>query len=245
MTMRELRRRWLGLVISLIAVAAAVIHVIWPSARIDGTTALLLGIALIPWLGELLESIELPGGLKVKYREIERRQDAVEASAREASSTAQAALGAAGAAHGDVEQLVSQFHELRARAAFPGRTGEMDRLFGALVNAVPADFDAAAALNSSDEGVRLAGYAYAYGRPDPTLLGPAADALAREETRFNQYWALRVLQRIVAVNGIRTVPRPVLDHLRALDASLEPGSNRRRPLTALLNMVDDDRTDQR
>jgi hypothetical protein len=232
-------RRWLGLAISLIAVLAAITHVVWPSARIDGTTALLLGIALIPWLGELLESIELPGGLMVKYREIARRQDEVEASAREASSTAQAALGAAGSAKADVDELIAKFRDLRSRP-FPGRTAELDRLFGALVKVVPDDFDAAQALGSSDAGMRLAGYAYAYyGRAEPELLTSAADALAREETRFNQYWALNTIGRIVVVNGTRIVPKSLIEQLRALERSLPEDSTRRRPVAAVLNVMGD------
>jgi hypothetical protein len=231
-------RRWLGLVISLIAVLAAVTHVIWPSAHIDGTTALLLGIALIPWLGELLESIELPGGLKVKYREIARRQDEVEASAREASSTAQAALGAAGSVRNDVDELIAKFRDLRSRPS-AGMSAEIDRLFGALVNAVPNDFDATQALASSDDSVRFAGYASAFGRAEPELLIPAADALAREESRFIQYWALNTIQRIVAVNGTRIVPKSLIEQLRSLERSLLEDSSRRRPVVALLNMVRD------
>jgi hypothetical protein len=227
-------RRWLGLTVSVIAVLAAIAHVIWPSARIDGTTALLLGVALIPWLGELLESIELPGGLKIKYRIA-----AVEASAREASSAAQAALGAAVSARDDVDELLVRLHELRSRA-FPGRTEEMDRLFGALVNAVPDDFDVVRALGSSDDGQRLAGYAFAYSRAEPELIGPAEDALAHEENRFNQYWVLTAIRRIVVRNGARIVPGSLVDLLRSLAADLPEDSNRRHAITGLLDMVDND-----
>lgn len=224
--------------ISLLAVLAAVFHVIWPGARIDGTTALLLAIALIPWLGELLESIELPGGLKVKYREIARRQDAVEASAREASSTAQAALGAAGAARDDIDELVALYHELRSRE-FPGRTAELDQLFGMLLKVVAAlqDFDVLSALRSADAGVRLTGYAYVYERPGAALLNPAIDALLREEIRFNQYWALNAIDRITSRGDLLPVPAAMVDRLRSFAASLPDSSNRKRRITELLDRV--------
>jgi hypothetical protein len=234
-------RRWLGLIISVIAVLAALVHLIWPGARIDGTTALLLGIALVPWLGELLESIELPGGLKVKYREIQRRQDAVEASAREASSAAQAALGATGAAMRDVDELVARYHDLRSQS-FPGRTTELDRLFGMLLRVVAAipDFDVLSALRSPDGGMRLAGYAYVYEHPDPTLLNPTIDALLVEHVqaiRFNQYWALNAIDRITSRGDVLPVSAETVGRLRSFAASLDESSNRRRRITELLNRL--------
>jgi hypothetical protein len=235
-------RRWLGLIISLVAVLAAVVHVIWPGAQIDGTTALLLGIALIPWLGELLESIELPGGVKVKYRDLARRQDAVEASAREAQSTAQAAFGAASAAMRDVDELVARYKELRSRN-FAGRTAELDQLFGMLLKAVAAvpDFEVLSALSSAEGGVRLAGYAYIYEHPDVALLNPAIEALLveqREEIRFNQYWALNAIDRIASRGDLLPVRAEIVDRLRAFAASLDESSNRRRRITDLLDRID-------
>jgi hypothetical protein len=234
-------RRWLGLIISLVAVLAAIAHVIWPGTRIDGTTALLLGIALIPWLGELLESIELPGGVKVRYRDLALRQDAVEASARDAQSTAQAAFGAASAAMRDVDELVARYQDLRSRN-FPGRTVELDQLFGMLLKAVAAapDFDVLSALSSNEGGVRLAGYAYIYEHPDAALLNPAIDALLveqQQEIRFNQYWALNAIDRIASRGELLPVPATTVDRLRSLAASLDESSNRRRRITELLNRI--------
>lgn len=234
-------RRWLGLIISLVAVLAAIVHVIWPGARIDGTTALLLGIALIPWLGELLESIELPGGVKVKYRDLARRQDEVEASARDAQSTAQAAFGAASSARRDVDDLVARYKALREKN-YPGRTAELDQLFGMLLKAVALvpDFDVLSALGSDEGGVRLAGYAYIYEHPDAALLNPAIEALLveqRQEIRFNQYWALNAIDRIASRGEVLPVRAEVVGRLRAFAASLDESSNRRRRITELLDRI--------
>jgi hypothetical protein len=49
--------------------ALAIIHVARPSLKIDTTTLILLGVALLPWLGTVLDSVELPGGFKAKFRE--------------------------------------------------------------------------------------------------------------------------------------------------------------------------------
>jgi hypothetical protein len=60
------------LIITLCALALAVIHILFPSLEIDGTTVTLLAIAVIPWLGPLFKAIELPGGLKVEYQDLLR-----------------------------------------------------------------------------------------------------------------------------------------------------------------------------
>jgi len=68
------------MLISAVAVALAIAHIGYPSARIDGIILGLIAIALLPWLGSVFKSIELPGGLKVEYPELERAgADAAEA----------------------------------------------------------------------------------------------------------------------------------------------------------------------
>jgi hypothetical protein len=70
-------------VVTAVAVLAAVAHILWPNVKIDTITVLLAVIALLPWLGELLESIELPGGWKVKYHSLEERQNLLERATAE------------------------------------------------------------------------------------------------------------------------------------------------------------------
>jgi hypothetical protein len=61
------------------ALLLAAFHIIFPSLSIDGITVALLAIAIIPWLGSLFRAVELPGGLKVEYRDLkaieEKMQD--------------------------------------------------------------------------------------------------------------------------------------------------------------------------
>lgn len=84
-------RRRLGwtLLLGLSAIAAAllVVHLLWP-ARVDAIALVLLVLVALPGLGLVLDSAELPGGVKVQFRALERR---VERTA----ATADAALGAA------------------------------------------------------------------------------------------------------------------------------------------------------
>ena len=56
-------------VVTVVALALAVVHLTTPSAAIDGTTVALLGIAALPWLGAIFKTIELPGGIKAEYRD--------------------------------------------------------------------------------------------------------------------------------------------------------------------------------
>lgn len=72
---RRLRR-----IVTLVALAFALAHLIWPKLAIDAITLGLLVISVIPWLGPLVKSLELPGGWKVELQEMydmtARAQDA-------------------------------------------------------------------------------------------------------------------------------------------------------------------------
>jgi hypothetical protein len=57
-------------VITVIALILAVFHVIWPDLAIDIVTLTLMVIAILPWLSPILKSLELPGGLKVEFRDM-------------------------------------------------------------------------------------------------------------------------------------------------------------------------------
>ena len=62
-------------VLSVLAVAAAIIHALFPGIAIDHITAVLLAIAVTPWLGLFLRSVELPGGIKVEYQDLKAVED--------------------------------------------------------------------------------------------------------------------------------------------------------------------------
>ena len=63
--------------ITIIAIIVAMGHLLWPAIAIDAVTLALLAIAIIPWLAPLFKSIELPGGLKVEFADLEKaRQNA-------------------------------------------------------------------------------------------------------------------------------------------------------------------------
>src|SRR4051794_18349185 len=59
--------------VSLLAFAAAVLHVALPSLEIDTTTLALLGIAALPWLAPFLKSVTLPGGFELVLQDLQRQ----------------------------------------------------------------------------------------------------------------------------------------------------------------------------
>jgi hypothetical protein len=48
------------MLISAVAIAGTGVRITYPKAKIDAITLALLAIALVPWLGEVLESFEGP-----------------------------------------------------------------------------------------------------------------------------------------------------------------------------------------
>lgn len=59
------------ILITLIAIAGIVLHAFFPTIQIDAITIVLFFMALLPWLSNLLEEIEFPGGWKVKFKKKE------------------------------------------------------------------------------------------------------------------------------------------------------------------------------
>ena len=88
------------LVVTLAALLLALVHIVFPWIAIDGVVLMLIVIAVVPWLAPLFRSLELPGGWKVEFRDLQK----VAAKADDAgllarpSAAAHAAHGAAGSA---------------------------------------------------------------------------------------------------------------------------------------------------
>jgi len=67
-------------IITICAIGLALLHVLRPELNVDAITVALLAIAVVPWLAPLFKSVELPGGLKVEYRDlVEAKKKAEEA----------------------------------------------------------------------------------------------------------------------------------------------------------------------
>ena len=75
-----MKPRLIQIAITVCATGVALLHVLFPAIEIDAITVTLIGIAVIPWLGTLFKSVELPGGVKVEYQDLEKAAKKVEAS---------------------------------------------------------------------------------------------------------------------------------------------------------------------
>ena len=54
------------------AITVAVARLLWPAIKIDAVTLILLAIAIVPWVASLFKTVELPGGLKIEFADLEK-----------------------------------------------------------------------------------------------------------------------------------------------------------------------------
>lgn len=67
-------------VVSLGALVLALAHIIWPNLAIDAVALALIVIAILPWLAPLVKSLELPGGWKVEFQELQKAASRAESA---------------------------------------------------------------------------------------------------------------------------------------------------------------------
>jgi hypothetical protein len=77
---KRMKHIWMLWIITLCAIAAAAVHFVWPQTAIDGVTVTLLLVAVVPWLQPLFKSIELPGGVKVEFQDLQKVTERAEAA---------------------------------------------------------------------------------------------------------------------------------------------------------------------
>jgi len=81
------RKTLVASALSVLALSAAVVRAAFPDLKIDTTTALFLALAVVPWLGEFLRSLELPGGVKIEYQDARLVQAGVVAAGLSTSNS--------------------------------------------------------------------------------------------------------------------------------------------------------------
>src|SRR5215472_3411115 len=59
-------------VVTLGALLLALVHILFPQVAIDGVALALIVIAVVPWLAPLFRSLELPGGWKVEFQDLQK-----------------------------------------------------------------------------------------------------------------------------------------------------------------------------
>lgn len=249
------RRHIVAAVVTCAAIGAALVHAVAPDLKFDSVTVVLLTVAVVPWLGDLFDSIGLPGGTKPQYKQLVARVEATERGVDGASRTARVALVAVvGGAKGDetsdpaareaVERLAAEYTAVRqSMGSGRARTNRMERIFAELVSAAPRvhGFDVDAALKSDDPGVRLAAYAYLYAAPDATKLRPLVDAVVDEPLSFSQYWGFGAVEMVVDDIDSDQVPARVVRRLEDCLTALPSGNDRIGVLRRILGAIDDHR----
>jgi hypothetical protein len=62
-TENDRRMLWTSVIVTTVAIAVVVAHLVWPHLKIDFVTVALLAVASIPWLRGIVSSVDLPGEL--------------------------------------------------------------------------------------------------------------------------------------------------------------------------------------
>lgn len=200
------------IVVTVAALVVAAVHLIRPTAKIDGVLLGLLVVAVLPWLGSIFESVE-GAGWKVTYRKLREELDStrseLEATKGEVASTRQRAdfIESAGVSDLQPGSPVEEMHQLIGRydntretmKSGPLRTKEMTDVVRHLT--VLADklghVDWSSYLLSQDGGERIAAYSYFYAQPSPSAAPEITYSLIHVEDKpFGQYWAIRALGKI-------------------------------------------------
>jgi hypothetical protein len=57
--------------VTLGALTVALLHVVFPRLAIDAVALVLIVVAVVPWLAPLFKSVQIPGGWKVEFQELQ------------------------------------------------------------------------------------------------------------------------------------------------------------------------------
>ncbi|MFG2884724.1 hypothetical protein ACGFYV_20945 [Streptomyces sp. NPDC048297] len=252
------RRDVIAAIVTCVAIGAAVVHMVAPGLKIDAVTAVFLAVAVVPWLGSLFDSIELPGGTKLQYKQLVDRIEAAEertaqagSAADDASRTARLAFvstggpddeGTAGSTASEtVAQLAAEYTQARDdMESGPERTSLMEQIFADLVTFTrrDRDFDVEGSLTSGDPGTRLAAYARLYARPEDDHLDTLLETvLGDEPLAFSQYWGLQAIDAVVDAEGAGRMRLEDIDALEACLPRLPRDSDRIGVLRRLLAKI--------
>lgn len=248
------------LLVTAVALATGVFHLTWSNPKFDGVIVALLVVALVPWLGAVIDTLELPGGWKVKYRDMEQRLTRTETGLADAHAETQHIKGAAASAsqkatvalatnkpdshprHADrqLNELVAQYNKVRAaQESSNKRTEILTEIVGRMValSGQLSHYDWRKALQSDDSGMRVAGYAWLYARPNRRAAQLLVQTVtAREDTHFGQYWGLEALQKCLPMADAGTVAA-LTPQLKEFLSTLPIGSDRHYELSNLLEQL--------
>lgn len=240
-------------VISVVAVAAVVVKIVYPSA-VDLITLGLIVFAFAPWLAPIIKSLELTGFGKIELQEIKQKAEEAQGAASNADKKAELALAGARAA-GDARQpgnvespeqelrkLEEQYKRIRdTQKAGTLRTSAMSDVVNSMMAVAPKlnRFNVKEALqNEDDDGKRLAGYVYLYAVPDANHLDDLVKSVKEiDRTPFGQYWGLQAIGRVIEKKADGSISIHVIDQLKELLGRLKPGTDRYYVLSNILKEI--------
>lgn len=224
-----------------------------PELGLDTLALILLGIAVIPWLDVIFESIDTPF-VGVKCRTVTERLDQLtgaNASLRkiqEANEARERVPSAEFTAEvppsGRLEAMAAEYNKVRdpAQGMQSGaeRTVAMTKIVGQMIAAADAGASLPLdnALRGGDLGLRLAAYAVLYARPDPAYTIPLVNSVIELEPKpFGQFWGLRAISRLVEVAGSQAIDLNTARRLTEFRKELPAASDRMFELRRILEQL--------
>jgi hypothetical protein len=241
----------LRIVIPIVAIVALTVHLSHPALALDSFSLGAIVLGLLPWLGAIIKSIELPGGAKFELQALEQKIDTARGAAESADQKADLALAAraTGITMGAESQpdkpqstlasLSERYNKVRASLK-PGdeRTIEMTAIVNQMIAAARRErpTDLLELLRSPDRGQRLAGYAAAYADSDPRVLSElVASVTRREDKPFGQYWGLQAVRRVAERET--HVPHDVIALLQEYAKAVPRGTDREYEVMRILEQA--------
>lgn len=239
--------------VTLGALVVLALHLALPDIGLDAPALILLGIAVIPWLDVIFESIDTPFG-GVRYRAVTQRLDELTGEsaslrqiqeANEARERMQSAGFAAQVPPSErLDALAKEYNEVRDpdRGMRSGaeRTAAMTKIVGQMIAAADAGatFPLDEALRGGDLGRRLAAYAVLYARPNPAYTIPLVNSVIELEPKpFGQFWGLRAISRLIEFSESQAIDLNTARRLKEFGMGLPAASDRMFELRKILEQL--------
>ncbi|MCL6261478.1 hypothetical protein M3O96_20430 [Aquiflexum sp. TKW24L] len=102
----------------------------------------------------------------------------------------------------------------------------------ALSNSLPT-FDVSKALKETDNGKRLAGYAYLYVKPEYKYIEELVNAFTLDPTPFGQYWGIQALEKVLDLMPTQKLSPTIFNKLKTYYDKLAKGNDREYELRRL------------
>ena len=137
-------------------------------------------------------------------------------------------------------ELVAQYNKARAaQESSDKRTEILTKIVGRMValSGQLSHYDWRKALQSDDPGMRVAGYAWLYARPNRRAAQLLVQTVtAREDTHFGQYWGLEALRKCMPTADASTAAA-LTPQLKGFLSKLPTDSDRHYELSNLLEQL--------